>query len=440
MASSKFGSRAASVFVVALVIVLTLSGVGGRITEFYENINKSERLAALALVIGGVPRDAMPVTLLAIDDRTRLAWGNPQSTPHAALAGLAGLAQKSGARAILLDFDLSSEAGTVAADPALLAFLSSYPANAPTLMMARKVRFIRGEHGVEADSTGATPYDQAASGHGNMRWVTTVNHYGDGRAVKQIRLWQSICRGERPAVLPSPALVSAAPDPAALDDFLAHAQLQDCPNGESLPEPEWRPRSGQAVTIPYVIGSVDGNAGRFNIPQGQGKTLAFRQISARLLVTRNPDGSYATAQDVDPASFANRIVVIGATHADTGDLYETPFGSMAGVTILANTLITARSMVETGPVPQVVVSGLALLLMLWMVWLNRRLLGVPAALVIGASAAIVLFTVARLLGFSAGLKVVALAFAAFALFKIIDGLFSIAKSWHAKRWRAFLKG
>ncbi len=55
---------------------LLLVGVGQRLIDAYERFKSADYITAVSLVMAGVPSDALPVTLLDIDDKTRADWGN----------------------------------------------------------------------------------------------------------------------------------------------------------------------------------------------------------------------------------------------------------------------------------------------------------------------------------------------------------------------------
>ncbi|MGH6855772.1 MAG: hypothetical protein ACREDN_10175, partial [Aestuariivirga sp.] len=188
----------AIITIVAALVMLT--GVGQRIVDSHGNLGDADHLAALSLVMSGVPRDAIPVTFLDVDDKTRRSWGATGSTPHAALAHLVSQAADNGAAAILLDFDLTPAFDGQAADPDLAGLLQNYPANAPELLLARKIHFVRGPAAgggkeVQAASAAITAYDGDAAGKPNIRWVTTLNDIGKDRSVRRIKLWQTVCDG-----------------------------------------------------------------------------------------------------------------------------------------------------------------------------------------------------------------------------------------------------
>ena len=65
------------------------------------------------------------------------------------------------------------------------------------------------------------------------------------------------------------------------------------------------------------------------------ETVAFRRIGAGQLFTYT-NGVAAPAGEIDADPFAGRVVIVGASYSDSGDVYETPLGTMPGALVLAN--------------------------------------------------------------------------------------------------------
>ena len=111
--------RVLTAIIVTVAALVMLTGAGQRLLDSHSNFGDADHLAALSLIMSGVPEGALPVTLLDVDDKTRLAWGATGTTPHAALAGLIKEAADNGAAAIVVDFDLTPDSPAQAGDPAL---------------------------------------------------------------------------------------------------------------------------------------------------------------------------------------------------------------------------------------------------------------------------------------------------------------------------------
>ncbi|HUR43623.1 MAG TPA: CHASE2 domain-containing protein, partial [Aestuariivirga sp.] len=341
--------RVQTAIIITIVAFAMLTGFGQRVVDSYGHLGDADHLAALSLVMSGVPEGGMPVTFFDVDDETRVSWNAKAATPHAALAALVKLAASNGAALILVDFDL-----TQASDTDLAAALRDYPADAPELMLVRNIRFARGTatH-LQAAAASATAYDNDVAGKPNIRWVTTLNDIGKDRSVRRIKLWQTVCNGASGTAYPSAALVAAAfpakePNHAAeLAAFLQSRVAVECGHGNA-PAVTWPPVRAQVAQLPYVFADTTETPALFRIQVNGRDTVALRRISAGLLVTYT-NGLAQVAGDVDRDPFEGRAAIVGASYTDNGDIYETPLGTMPGALILANSVLQARNIVETKP-------------------------------------------------------------------------------------------
>lgn len=426
--------------IAAVAVAAMLLGLGQKVVEGYESLASADRLATIAQLLSGPPKRPVPVTFLDVDDKTREAWRATSDTPHGALARLIELASlgvgADKARAIIVDFDLS-RASDQPGDADLTHTLASYPADAPPLLIVRRIKVI-GEDGKEKASAATTPYDDAVKGKANVQWITGLNDIGADRSVRRIRLWQSVCDGDG-AVYPSAALVVAAiagGHGGALADFLAQRKAVDC--NDTQPEAEgWPPVTERAVTLPYLFGDARGPAA-LRISPADGGSVALRRISAGLLV-QGQDTKFDAAKDVDRDPFTGRVIIIGASFADSGDIHRTPMGAMPGALIIANSVVQAKALTSGGTSPAWLRNLLAALLFLVLVWFVRTLFGAVAVIVIGIVCLDVLWVASKLFGFATGVEVVAVALSTLALYKLIDSLITIAAKFPKLGWRAMLK-
>jgi CHASE2 domain-containing sensor protein len=440
--------RTMTLVITALAAVFMVSGVGSKIMNAHDSFAKTDRLAAISLILSGVSGDALPVTLLDVNDATRQAWKSPGATPHAALAELIRIASSNGAKGILLDFDLTAEVPGAAGDPALLALLEGYPATAPLLMLVRKIGFAKavsegGDAGLLAASATASPYDAAAAGKPNIVWVTTLNDIDSDRTVRRIRLWQTVCDGASGVGYPSAALVTAARlidgknHEADLEAFLAARVAEDC--GKRVQDaPDWPPMRQQSAQLPYVFGDDASSPALLRIESAGKKTVVLRRIGADRLVS-HADGKAAIAGEVDRDPFEGRVAIIGASYTESSDVHETPLGTMPGSIILANSIVQAEKLAETVPASAFVRNLLALEVFLIFAVIVRYFVGVAALIGIGVISVVSLIIISRLFGFESGFSTVGVAITGFALFKLIDALGHIALDIPKRGWRAFMK-
>ncbi|MCB1377659.1 MAG: CHASE2 domain-containing protein [Alphaproteobacteria bacterium] len=437
--------RLITVVIIAVAAVAMVLGAGNRAVQIYDGLAKADRMAAISMVLSGTSKAALPVTLLDVDDATRQSWRSTGDTPHAALALLIEMAAGHGGRAILVDFDLSAQSPGSLADPRLSSVLRTYPDSAPPLLLVRRIIFRRSADDATLSAAGAvpSPYDADVAGKDNIVWVTTLNDSEPGRAVRRIRLWQVVCDGASGSAFPSAALAMAAisrPDgagPEALKAFLDGLVVRDCQR-VAPPPPSWPPVQDQAVALPYVFGNATTSPALMRMGSAGRDTVVFRRISAGQLVSHE-NGEARALGEIDRDPFDGRAVILGASYASSNDYYETPLGTMPGCVILANSLVQARAIVETRPLPAVFRAAPAIGLFLVFIVLVRRLVAVAALLSMLLVSLVALTGFSRIFGFASGMDIVTTALSGFALYKLMDMLVALVIAFRAQGWRALFK-
>lgn len=440
-------NRTLSLVITVIAAAFMLSGLGSAIMDTHDSFTQTDRLAAISQIISGVPDNAVPVTLLDVDDATRQSWKSIGVTPHPALAELVSTAARGGAKGILLDFDLALDTPSTPADEQLFTVIRDYPAGAPVLMLVRRIGFTKS---AKVDDTGlvasalATPYDAAVQGKANVIWVTTLNEIGADRAVRQIRLWQTVCEGAVGHAYPSPALVTAAllagdtPKADALKAFLDNRVAADC-GDQAVKDGAWPPMKQQLAQLPYVFGNDATSPARLRITApGGGETVALRRISAGKLV-KYDGGKAAPAGEIDSDPFKDRVAVIGASYTESTDVHETPLGTMPGSVILANSIVQAERLSDTVPASAWTRNLFAFELFLIFAVCARYFVGLVALIGIGVSSVAALVIISRLFGYDSGVDVVGAAITGFALFKLFEALANMALNIRKSGWRVILK-
>jgi CHASE2 domain-containing sensor protein len=432
---------------VILVAALTLLGLGQGAVHLYEGMTDSDQVNRLSAFFAGPPPAQFPVTLIDIDDPARKAWGLPATAPHKALSELIAIARESGALAIVLDFDLSFDNPAQQADPTLYNMLFNYRPEWAPLMIVRWVPFTKTEQRTyTAEAYRATAYDKAVEGKPNVMWISAVPLQTGDRVIRQLRLWQVHCETASGEVHPAAplallSLLNGGEHRQATIEYLSARATEECGNG-AAPPVGWPPFRERAATIPYTI---DGEGAAIGARQIEllGRTVQLaRRVGAGVLVDYTPGLADRVDRKapIDAEPFAGRAVVIGATHADTRDIHMTPFGSMPGALIIANTLASARTMVEVPDAGPLLRNVLAIVLFAVFGYIAAHLKPVPAVVVIGIAACGALALFAPALGFGGGLEAVATGLAAFGMFKLFDSIAGIAHEWrHGKGWHALLK-
>ena len=433
---------------VLLAGVFMMLGLGSRIMNVYEGLAKTDRLAALTLVLSGVPDNALPITLLDVDDSTRRSWKSEGATPQAALAELIRIAASGGAKGILLDFDLSADAPGASGDVAMMELLGTYAGEAPLLMLVRRISFSRNSSVSETGerfiaSAPATPFDAIVANKPNIIWVTTLNQIGADRAVRHIRLWQTVCEGASGVTFPSAALATAAylidgiHHGDDLQTFMARRVEAICA-GRKTAVQKWPPLQQQVAQLPYVFSDNAGSPARLRIKVDGKGTVVLRRISAERLVSFE-GGRAASLNDVDSDAFSGRVVIIGGSYTDSRDLHVTPLGTMPGSVILANSIVQARRLVETVPATPFLRGVLAFGLFLIFAAFVRYFVGVAALVVIFVASLAALILLSRVFGFESGFEAVAVAIGGFALYRLVDAVWLILRDVPKRGWRAIMK-
>ena len=439
--------RAITLLILVIAAVMMLAGAGSGLIKTYENLAKADRLAAVSLIMSGVPDTATPVTFLDVDDATRRAWSAEGGTPHAALAELIGLAQRNQAEAVLVDFDLSPERPGTLADGHLSAVLKSWPADGPQLLLVRRIMFTQGDGpdqtALIAAGAAATPYDGDVAGKPNITWVAALNESSNGTPVKRIRLWQVVCDGAAGTAYPSPALAVAAHVAengkyrSALEQFLGQQATEGC-GGTASFHSDWPPVRSQMAMLPYLFGDARNAGAQLRVTREGRETILMRRIGAGQLV-RHDAGKADVMGEIDADPFAGRIVVIGGSYTGSGDVHDTPFGWMPGAMILANSVAQSHAIVHASPLPSGVINFLSMGLFLIFAAFARYLVPIAALIGIGLVSLFCLFVVTRLSDFASGFDMLAVALSGFALFKFVDMLARFALDIPKRGWRAVLK-
>ena len=168
------------------VALFTVFAGGKELKDVFENMTSADQLTKFSTAFAGPLERALPVTVIAVDEETRRAWGDGPVTPRAPLAVLIRLAREAKARAILVDIDFTSDGLADAANAGLLGELAQYPPDAPLLMLVRVLN---------AGASDKTPYDEAVAGLPNVVWTIAEPELDKDRVVRKIRLWDTVCNG-----------------------------------------------------------------------------------------------------------------------------------------------------------------------------------------------------------------------------------------------------
>ncbi|MGE0240475.1 MAG: CHASE2 domain-containing protein [Parvibaculaceae bacterium] len=435
-----------AVLTTILVALLTLLGGGKSLTAAYKSFTETDRIIEISAALSGAAEGSFPVTLIKVDDETMARWGAPSITPHAALARLIEIADKGAAAAVIVDIDLASENPAAAPDPALVAALSTPQANVLPVMF---VRSFRAGAANDREIGGAalvntTPYDGVFATTAKAMWVSVLTPLSADRIVRRLRLWQTVCAGAEGMSYPSPALVIAARFAGEgdrlgdLGTFLASQVDRRCKRLDAAPD-GWPHRVTPDVAIQYMFNAGSEETTVKTVVRGGVPVALFKQVPAWTLVNFGAGGA-TEAGEIHPQAFADRIVVIGVTHANSRDIYATPLGSQPGAVILANTVAAASAMSgmpEASPTMEIVI---ILGIFAVLAFISYRLQMAPAIMVAGPLIVATALILSRFFGFDVAIRIIAVTVTLFVLHKFVDSLVGVVYDWsHGKGWRAMLK-
>jgi CHASE2 domain-containing sensor protein len=394
----------------------------------------------------------LPVTVIAIDDATYDAWGEPLLTPKSRLKELIEVAARAKPTAIVVDIDLRYKDPDEVGAAALLQFLTSY--DGPPLVIARASSPISA--GLEAgDGSGLvrltkTPFDAAIAGNPRLFMATTLFEVDRDFVIRRWRLWETDCTSTPKQSIPSVQLLVAAiaikgADKArALERDLAGAATGAC---------DLKGKARRLAGLPAIRKALDHNvasdrAGRITYSY---KPNAKQSQSFGSMV-RTPDGrthvlaKVASAQSVigkelDGSLFMDRVVLIGATHRDSGDVHRTPLEAMAGVFILANAISATGAILDKTVVVDTWATVLAVGLFVVFSLFFLAMRNFVSLLVCLAIAIVFVVACEAFFGVMNGFDILADALAMFIIFQLLRYVFvGLVDDMMGVRWLALFRG
>lgn len=337
-------------------------------------------LAGASAALGVVPPHGpipLPLTLVDLDEPLFAAWGRPCVTPRPPLLELLRRIAAQRPRAILLDVNLAcgaDDGSGPAGSAALDAWLRTYPGPAPLILVRPlHVEAAGGERGAATVRADATPFDDAVRTNPHLRWAHTFYVSDEDGVVRRWRERWTACGPAGPEEVPAAALQLVASDGGA-------------------------PAAARGAEPPH--GSEHGAAASPCAFEGQRAPAHLVLLGARIL-GRTRDLADAAAPRVVPArqllddalqvapggwfALDGRVVVIGATHSGSGDVFRTALGSMAGMELIAQTARFAPLQLARRPLGTAATRALALVAFAVLAacfFVLRPLWAIPLALVL----------------------------------------------------------
>ena len=326
---------------------------------------------------GGDVDNPLRFSYLDIDDRSFRAWNEPFHTPRDKLQKLIEYAASGDARLIVVDFDLS-RAGIVAGHDASLArFLGEYGEDSelPPLILVRNF-YRTGSSDLEWIEIRPSFLDDVELS-ANIHWAQPLFRatLGDG-VVRHWHLVKSGCLNGQMMLLPAVQLIAAGllsdVDSTSANHVadLGRVGLHGCANPTNV---DARPgAAGRYRSDAATDSSIDQRI-IYTLPW-QRPSPDLVTISAQLVTDSNRNLSVDLVRD--------SVVIIGASHVDSGDIHRTPIGTMPGALIIANAIksLTLYGQINTPPAMLQWTSKLIIIFFAAWIFLSfRSLLGVVVA-------------------------------------------------------------
>lgn len=314
-------------------------------------------------------------TFLDIDDTSFRDWGEPFHVPRDKILSLIKFAEQGKARLIVLDIDLSRE-GMDATDDRLLAeYLTRYgKEHAPPLILVR------------------TFYSGVS---GERQWVEIRPSYLDefklpaavywAQPLFKVTLWDGVirhwhlvkfgCLDGQLILVPATQLIAAAllsdGHISSVNQYanMNSIRLENCADDERVSQ------IGDAGEDSYVTEAELGQRLIYTIPW-RSPAPDLITVPAHLISETTHELSYDLVQD--------RVVIIGASFADSRDIHRTPIGEMPGALIIANAIKSLFVYGQVRPLSAGALWVVKLTLILVAAWTFSRFTSLIAVCVAGA--------------------------------------------------------
>lgn len=260
------------------------------------------------------PDQALPVTIVDIDEATQSQWRMPAVTPRDELVTLIDVVTASNPLAVIVDIDLSwgsAQPCDAADEQHLREFLQNYKRSAPLIFPKRVNTTANGERRAAAGLL-----DDIFLQNRRLAWAHASFETNKKGVVRQWANWLEVCTDTGTQWLPAiPVRIAAMLDtlPDSIKRPTPPPLKNSCRNNTDQP-------NRMLLIGPRIMG------------QKQSMLASkARAISATLLL--DPELARNDAE-----LFGGRIAIIGASHSGSGDFWLTPAGVLPGAELLANTV------------------------------------------------------------------------------------------------------
>jgi CHASE2 domain-containing sensor protein len=280
---------------------------------------------------------------LDIDEETYRRWDEPWFTPRDKILELIRFARRGGARIVVVDLDLSKEA-----DLALGEHLESYDCDdtgVPDILLSASMRYPSLPGDPERPVRRQSFLDAAVAGSCKLHWASPIFIKDSDETVRR---WQLFAQGHDDDLLPSHQFLSVAllEDPTRYESVLAEISKRY----DGL-------RRGDDPA-PVRLGELEITLEDESIPQRIVYAIPWSGSGKRVASTVRDSGGVTvipahliteTTGELDASALDGKVVVIGASHRESGDLHRTPLGVMPGSLIIVNSIHSLLSAGQINP-------------------------------------------------------------------------------------------
>lgn len=308
-----------------------------------------------------------PIIFIDIDERSFRHWGEPFFIPRDKLQRLIQYAVDGGAALVIVDIELSQTAHN--ADHALREYLANFATGMhkpPEVFLARGLRQpLDSNKGIIEQRSSFL--DGVPDTNPHVHWAAPLFEQDEDSNIRRWRLWEEVCavdsfqgRSQRVA-LPSFQLLTAAA--LSAPDGINHLKR------ELHSKVQQRSDCKDSSTKFDDLGIYEYKSLRFRFNEGDLERRIRYRFPWRLNEgERYPGIAWANEQDhpvfeIKPAvlitdapvvskdDVAGNIIIIGASYADSRDVFATPLEKMPGAMIIANSISSFVTSGEVSYVP-----------------------------------------------------------------------------------------
>jgi len=343
-----------------------------------------------------------PFVFLDIDDQTYKLWGEPLFAPRNKVKQLIEVAVKGGARLVIVDVDLSKKTPIDGLqldgqqhqyDQDLYDYIGGYKTNCqektcPPIILERAFRPLP-ESSVDGEKTTREPRigfleDAVSKSTPYIQWASPLfqKSSSDG-AVRRWGLWQYLCvtekKEKKSGIIPSTQLLAAAmihhDTPQQASDKI-NAELARFKQKVCGDEPLAKPTLSKPIKFAEGLEITEGMYGIsqrivYNMPWIPPQSISEKWMlryslrdydketqKSRVILTVFSAQPYLDSPEA--GTFKDKIVVIGSSYSDGGELHSTPLGTMPGGLVIINAI---HSLLQYGAMKPSLVwyKGLAIL-------------------------------------------------------------------------------